>query len=63
MDDILVFGKTQPEHVAALIKVLSLIETVCITINLEKCKVSKHSIKFLGHVIDDKGISANPEKT
>ena len=33
-----------------------------VTLNPKKCKFSKGSLKFLGHVIDKNGISADPEK-
>ena len=56
MDDVLVFGKTQDEHDAILVQVLSRIQSAGVTLNPEKCEVSKRSIKFLGHVIDDRGI-------
>ena len=63
MDDILVFGKDQPEHDARLQEVLERIETAGAILNPDKCKINKNSVKFLGHVIDDKGITADPDKT
>ena len=63
MDDVLVFGKNQQEHDSRLQKVLKRIETAGATLNPDKCEVSKTSVKFLGHVIDGKGISADPDKT
>ena len=34
-----------------------------ITLNQSKCEFSRSTIKFLGHVINEKGICADPEKT
>ena len=31
--------------------------------NLAKCEFSKSTVKFLGHIIDQSGIRADPEKT
>ena len=58
MDDVLVFGRDQEEH--DLHAVLSRIEA---TLNTRKCEFSKTSLKFLGHIIDQEGIRADPDKT
>ena len=63
MDDVLVFGSTQEEHNSRLITVLEKIQNARVTLNPEKCEFSCKKIKFLGHVIDETGIKADPEKT
>ena len=63
MDDVLIFGRDQQEHDARLFNALTKIRNAGVTLNPEKCEVSKNSIKFLGHVIDTNGISPDPEKT
>ena len=36
---------------------------VCkLTLNVEKCKFSQKSIRFLGHIIDNKGVHPDPDK-
>ena len=30
--------------------------------NAEKCQFSQSKIKFLGHIIDERGIQSDPEK-
>ena len=60
MDDVLVFGKDQPEHDSRLTEVLKRIEA---TLNPDKCEFRKNKLKFLGHVIDNNGITADPDKT
>ena len=47
IDDTLVFGRTQQEHDERLVKVLKKIEEAGITLNLEKCELSKDSVTFL----------------
>ena len=31
-------------------------------LNVEKCKLSQKSIRFLGYIIDDKGVHPDPDK-
>ena len=63
MDDILVFGKDLHEHNARLEQVLRRIQTSGATLNLKKYEFAKPSLKYLGHIIDEKGIQADPDKT
>ena len=63
MDDILVFDKDEAEHNTRLEAVLRRIKDAGVTLNPEKCEFSKRQLMFLGHVIDSKGIRADPEKT
>ena len=63
MDDVLVFGANQAEHDARLTAVLERIQAARVTLNPEKCKFRCKSVKFLGHLIDEEGIRADPVKT
>ena len=56
MDDVLVFGRDQSEHDARLTAVLQRIESAGATLNPDKCEFGKSTLKFLGHLIDEKGI-------
>ena len=62
VDDVLVFGKDAAEHDARLMKALKRIEEAGVTLNESKCQFGNTRIQFLGHVIDENGISADPEK-
>ena len=62
-DDVLVFGKNQEQHDARLATALERIRTSGATLNPEKCEFRKTKLTFLGHVIDGRGIHADPEKT
>ena len=62
MDNILVFGQNAAEHDARLTTVLKRITEVGVTLNPEKCEFAKSEVKFLGHVIDEEGIRADPDK-
>ena len=63
MDDILIFGKDQKEHDVRLTTVLERIQAAGVTLNKDKCEFNKTSLTFLGHTIDGKGISPDPQKT
>ena len=56
VDDILVHGKTQKEHVERL-------EAVLIRLNPDMCEFSGQQLKFVGHGLSAKGIGPGPEKT
>ena len=63
MDDVLVYGKDQREHDKRLEAVLQQIEAAGMTLNHDKCEVSETQLKFLGHIIDQSGVRADPAKT
>eukprot|EP00731_Ephydatia_muelleri_P009750 Em0005g336a len=63
MDDVLVFGSSQEEHDDRLKAVLKRIEEAGMRLNPDKCAFSRHQVKFLGHIVDQRGIQADPEKT
>ncbi|XP_015747739.1 PREDICTED: uncharacterized protein K02A2.6-like [Acropora digitifera] len=62
MDDTLIHGPTQEVHDTRVRLVLDRLQNAGIMLN-NKCEFSKHRITFLGHVISDKGVEADPEKT
>ncbi|XP_061920402.1 uncharacterized protein K02A2.6-like [Entelurus aequoreus] len=63
MDDVLVWGRTQKEHDARLHATLEKIQKAGITLNVDKCDLSKSEVTFLGHVLSTSGISPDPSKT
>lgn len=63
MDDVLVWGQTQEEHDARLHATLEKIQRAGITLNVDKCDLSKTEVTFLGHVVSASGISPDPSKT
>ena len=62
MDDILVYGENKTVHDRRLIRVLECLKEAGVTLNDQKCEFSKTSIKFLGHIVSDQGIEADPDK-
>ena len=63
MDDVLIFGQTQHEHDARLHAALQKIQAAGTTLNLEKCEFYRDCLTFVGHVIDEQGVSPDPHKT
>ncbi|KAK3738629.1 hypothetical protein RRG08_006727 [Elysia crispata] len=61
MDDILIHATTQKIHDERVRAVLQRLRESGLTLN-EKCEFSSSSMTFLGHVIDEKGIRADPSK-
>ena len=63
MDDVLVYGQDQREHDKRLEAVLQRVKAAGMTLNSDKCEVSKTQLKFLGHIVDGSGVQADPAKT
>lgn len=63
INDILVHGQNQAEHDARLAAVLKRLAEHGVTLNPDKCVFSQKSVKFLGHLIDQHGVRADPDKT
>lgn len=62
IDDLLVTGKDKEEHDLILKQVLQRLEDSGLTLKLPKCEFNKQKVIFLGHVIDQNGISPIPAK-
>ena len=62
VDDILVCGKTQAEHDERLRAVFSRLSKAGVTLGRDKCAIDKNSVKFLGQIVDERGVRPDPEK-
>ncbi|UYV69315.1 K02A2.6-like, partial [Cordylochernes scorpioides] len=62
MDDIVIWGATQEEHDERLKCVLRKLQDSGLTLNREKCIFSVKEIKFLGHLITERGVLPDPNK-
>ena len=63
MDDILIFATDMEEHHKRVNTVLIRIKEAGVTLNIDKCEFAKSKITFLGHLINENGIQADPAKT
>ena len=62
LDDIIITGKTNSEHLSTLDKVLQRLEENGLKVNKEKCKFLQDSVEYLGHVISATGLHQAPSK-
>ena len=62
LDDILVSGKTEAEHLKNLGRVFETLAEFFLKLNRDKCEFSKDSLEYLGHVIDAHGIHKSADK-
>ena len=61
-DDVIIFGKTQAEHDAALRAVFKRFSEINLTLNRKKCEFNKPSLTFFGFVFSSQGIAPDPRK-
>ena len=62
LDDILVIGKTFVEHLQNLRQVFGRLREAGLRLQPKKCHLALHSVEYLGYVVTDQGISADPRK-
>ncbi|GJU55439.1 putative reverse transcriptase domain-containing protein [Tanacetum coccineum] len=62
IDDILIYSKTQEEHVEHLWLVLKLLKKEKLYAKFSKCEFWLREVQFLGHVINGNGIHVDPSK-
>ena len=62
LDDILITGRTDEEHLAALQTVLARLEQAGLRLQRKKCNFIVSSVEYLGHRIDSKGLNPTEEK-
>ena len=62
VDDILVTGGTEKEHLERLGEVLRRLQAHGVRMKLSKCSFLKSSVEYLGHRVDAEGLRATPEK-
>ena len=62
LDDILVSGKTQQEHLGNLHEVLTHLESAGLRLKREKCTFCQSEVTYLGHIISADGLKPSPNK-
>ncbi|XP_055522952.1 uncharacterized protein K02A2.6-like [Wyeomyia smithii] len=62
LDDILVGGASEDEHQRNLFLVLERLRAYGFSVRIEKCDFGMKQVKYLGQILDEKGIRPDPEK-
>jgi hypothetical protein len=62
MDDILVYSRSEDEHVAHLTQVLTLLRQQQLFVKRSKCSFACSSLEYLGHIISGEGVATDPKK-
>jgi len=63
LDDIIVVSATFHDHLNHLQEVFRRLREARLQLNPEKCYFCRNKLKYLGHVIDRRGICTDPKKT
>jgi len=61
-DDIILYANNRAEHDKRLRALLTRLRDVGLTLNPRKCQLRLSSIRFLGYVISEEGVSPDPQK-
>lgn len=61
-DDILIYSKNWADHLVHLETALKLLRHNQLFVKKSKCAFGQTSLEYLGHIISDKGVSADPIK-
>lgn len=62
LDDIVTVSSSFEEHVSLLLNVLQKLKQANLTINIDKCQFFRSQLKYLGYVVDARGLRTDPEK-
>jgi len=62
VDDMITKSVKEDDHVQDVEKTFKLLRTYVMKLNPKKCTFGVRSEKFLGYMIDQRGIEANPDK-
>lgn len=62
LDDLLIISEGFQQHLQDLQSVFSRLREFKLRVNREKCVFARESVKYLGHIITQQGVSPDPEK-
>lgn len=63
LDDIVIYASSLKNHTEKLRCVFDRLRNNNLLLQPDKCEFLKREVAYLGHIISDKGVSPNPEKT
>lgn len=62
LDDLIIFSSTLEEHEERLMRVLNQLKEFGLKLSPGKCKFFQTSVKYLGHIVSERGIETDPDK-
>ena len=62
LDDMLITGKTFSDQLSHLRSLLQRLKKAGLKLTSEKCCVFQKEVKYLGHIVSEKGITTDPDK-
>ena len=62
IDDVIIHSTTEQEHLNSLELVFQCLRKYNLRLKPSKCQFFQSTLKFLGHIVSNKGISADPDK-
>lgn len=62
LDDLIIFSNSLEEHERRLLQVLNRLKEYGLKLSPEKCKFFQTSVRYLGHIVSEKGVETDPEK-
>ena len=62
LNDIIVFGDSFDATLTNLASVFSRLQSAGLTLKPKKCFLFQRSVKFLGHIVSEQGVSCDPDK-
>ena len=62
LDDVIILGRTYPEHFNNLRDVFECIRDADLKLKLPKCSFLKKKVEYLGHIVSEDGVSVDPKK-
>ena len=62
LDDIIIFSNTVQEHMSRLEEIFQRLKQANLTLKPSKCQFFQKEVEFLGHLVNENGISTDPKK-
>lgn len=62
IDDIIVYYKSETQHLQDLADVFLWLEKANLSLNLKRCNLMQHRLQFLGHIVSADGIVTDNQK-
>ena len=62
LDDLIIFSSSYEEHLVRVEKILQRLRECSLKLSSKKCFFLQERVKYVGHIVSERGIEADPEK-